>query len=402
MGRLSRRSLLTGAATLGLGTFAAACAPSSPGPGPAPPPSAGPAAADLRALFDRTAMKLMAPGAVMMLRTPDGELAHAYGVRSVGGTEPVALGDHVRIGSITKTFTGTVILKLAQEGRIDLDGPVARFRPDVPNGQHITITQLLNMRSGLYNYSESLELNKALDEDPNRVYPPEQLLAMGLRGSPYFPPGTGYHYSNTNTVLLGLIAEQIEKRPLGEIYLGRLFEPLAMRDTSFATTSNAIPPPYPRGYMYGTNVSTMDGEGLPPEQREAAYSGQLKPNDVTDENPSWTWAAGGGISTIRDLATWATALTDGSLLDPAWQRRRLDSIQPVDPANPNSPGYGLGLARFGPMYGHTGELPGYQSFCGSDPRRRNTLAVWANLNAAPDGHAVASTIAQQLIGQIYA
>ena len=89
------------------------------------------------------------------------------------------------------------------------------------------------------------------------------------------------------------------------------------------------------------------------------------------------------------------------MLNPTWQRRRLDSIQSVDPAAPAAPGYGLGIAKFGPMYVHTGEMPGFQSFCGYDPERRIALAVWASLNAAPDGLAVASTISQRLIGQIY-
>jgi D-alanyl-D-alanine carboxypeptidase len=394
--------------------LAAACAPPSPPAEPfpaaaAPPsPTGSPSAhvegeAELRALFDQSAKELTAPGAAMLLRTPSGELTSTYGSRTITGTEPVTLADHVRIGSITKTFTGTVILQLAQEGTLDIDAPVSEYRPDVPNGANIPITQLLTMRSGLYNYSESLELNQSLDDDPTKIWTPEELLALGFKYPTYFPPGTGYHYSNTNTILLGLIIEQVDGRPLESAYQTRLFTPAAMHQTSFPpTTTNAIPAPYPQGYMYGTNVSTMQGEGLPPDQRPDALSGRLKPNDVTGENPSWTWAAGGAVSTVGDLATWATALGEGSLLDPTWQRRRLDSVQPIAPnAPPSAPLYGLGIARFGPMYGHTGELPGYQSFTGFDPDKKITLAVWANINAAPDGRAVASTIAQQLIGKIY-
>lgn len=153
--------------------------------------------------------------------------------------------------------------------------------------------------------------------------------------------------------------------------------------------------------MYGTNVSTMNSEALPADQLAAAKAGTLKPHDVTDLSPSWTWAAGMGISTAADLATWARALSDGRLLDPTWQRRRLDSVQSTDPGSPSAAGYGLGIAKFGPMYGHTGELPGFQSFAGHDPERQRTLVVWANLNAAPDGRPPASTIAQQLLGKLY-
>ncbi|WP_373191186.1 serine hydrolase domain-containing protein, partial [Mycobacterium marinum] len=84
--------------------------------------------------------------------------------------------------------------------------PVSKYRPDVPNGDNITIEQLLNMRSGLYNYSETPEVNEALDNDPQRVWTPDELLTIAYQNPPYFLPGAGYHYSNTNYVLLGLIA----------------------------------------------------------------------------------------------------------------------------------------------------------------------------------------------------
>ncbi|HEY0576788.1 MAG TPA: serine hydrolase domain-containing protein [Pseudonocardia sp.] len=409
---IGRRALLSGAAALGLGVLAAACStsaapPAPPATGPAPaapgPATSPPQAEALRARFEAVAKELTAPGAAMLLRTPSGEQSATYGFRTLAGTEPITMADHARVGSVTKTLTATCILQLAQEGRVDVGAPVSEYRPDVPNGKNIPVSRLLEMRSGLYNYSESLELNKSLDENPGKVWTPEELLALGYQHPPYFPPGTGYHYSNTNYVLLGLIIEQLDKKPLAAAYQARLFTPLNMRETSLPPADSiAIPQPHPHGYQYGSNVATMNGEGLPPDQQPAAFAGRTKPNDVTDENPSWTWAAGGGISTIANLATWATAMGDGTLLNPTWQRRRLESIQPIDPANPASLGYGMGIAKFGPMYGHTGELPGFQAFCGYDPDRKTTLAVWANLNAAPDGRAVASTIAQQLIGVLYA
>jgi D-alanyl-D-alanine carboxypeptidase len=397
--------LLAGAAALGVSGLASACgaehgasAPVSPAPAaPAPPQAAA-----LRARFETLAAELKVPGAAMVVRTPDGESATVYGVRALGGSNPVTLADHVRIGSVTKTFTTTVVLQLAQEGKLDIDAPVAEYRADVPNGKNIPLTQLLTMRSGLYNYSESLELNRALDDDPGKVWTPEELVALGLRHPPYFPPGAGYHYSNTNTVLLGLIAEQVDRQPLGAAFQARLFAPVGMRESSFpAADSNAIPAPHPEGYMYGTNVETMEAGGLPPDQRADGFAGKIKPHDVTEETHSWAWAAGGAISTAADLVSWGTALGNGSLLNAEWQRRRLESILPIDPKNPNSVGYGLGIARFGPMYGHTGELPGFQTFCGYDPERKNALVVWANLNAAPDGRPPASTIAQQLISLTY-
>jgi len=414
--RIGRRRVLMSAAALGMGALVTGCAsaPAPPAPGAAPrgpgpsgpaaakPGAAPPKAAALRQQFEQTARELLVPGAVMLVRTPDGEMTATYGTRTVGGSDPVRPEDHIRIGSVTKTFTGTVILQQAQEGKLNIDGPVSEHRPDVPNGHNITLSQLLTMRSGLYNYSESLELNESLDRDPARVWRPEELLALAYRFPPYFPPGTDWHYSNTNTVLLGLVAERVDERPLADIYRTRLFNPMGMRETSLPDSrSAAIPDPHPRGYMFGTNVATMKSEELPDDLRVAAAAGTLKPNDVTGASPSWTWAAGGAVSTIADLATWARALGDGSLLDPPWQRRRLDSVQSTNPGAPAAAGYGLGIAKFGPMYGHTGELPGYQTFTAYDPEKRITLSVWANLNAAPDGRPPASSIAQEVIGTLY-
>jgi D-alanyl-D-alanine carboxypeptidase len=400
---------LVGAAATGLGALAAACSPS---PSPSAPPTAAPSpggpaplpqADALRTQFEQAAKELLTPGAALIVRTAAGELSATYGSRTDSASDPITMADHARIGSITKTFTGTVVLQLAQEGKLDIDAPVSVYRPDVPNGRNITLTQLLDMRSGLYNYSESVDLNKALDDDPAKVWTPAELLALGLKYPAYFPPGTDFHYSNTNFVLLGLIIEQLEQRPLGSVYQTRLFTPLAMHETSFPPAADtAIPAPHPRGYMYGTNVETMKSEALSPDQQAAAKAGTLKPHDVTDSTPSWAWAAGGAISTVADLATWATALSDGTLLNATWQRKRLDSVQSTNPGSPAAAGYGLAIGKFGQLYGHTGELPGFQSFTGHDPDRTTTLTVWTNLKAAPDGRAPAATIAQQLIGTLYA
>ncbi|MGZ4662194.1 MAG: serine hydrolase domain-containing protein, partial [Arthrobacter sp.] len=162
----------------------------------------------------------------MLLRTPAGELTFTYGVRTLGGTDPVTVADHVRIGSVTKTWTTTVILQLVQEGKLKLSEPVAKYRPDVPNGANITIEQLLNMRSGLYNYTEALDVNQALDTDPRKTWTTDELLAIAFKNPPYFAPGQGFHYSNTNTVLLGLIAEALEGKPLAASFRSRLFIPL--------------------------------------------------------------------------------------------------------------------------------------------------------------------------------
>jgi Beta-lactamase class C and other penicillin binding proteins len=146
-----------------------------------------------------------------------------------------------------------VILQQAQQGKLSLDDPVSKFRPDVPGGDHITIAELLNMRSGLYNYTETRELNAIGDSNPEKVWNPDELIALACSHPPYFPPGTAYHYSNTNTVLLGLIAEKLDAKPLSQVFQDRLFTPLGLKDTLFPpATSSAIPDPHPRGICMAT------------------------------------------------------------------------------------------------------------------------------------------------------
>jgi len=357
--------------------------------------------ATLDGIVKSVAENLQIPGAVAILKTPDGDLTVKYGTGARGQNNPVDPAEHVRIGSNTKTMTGTVILQLVQEGKIKLDDPVSKFRSDVPNGDNITIEQLLDMRSGLFNYTETAELNQTLDDDPQKQWKPEELLALGFANPPYFPPGQGYHYSNTNIVLLGLIAESLDGKPLPQIFQSRLFGPLGLTGTSFPDTADdTIPAPYSHGYVFGTNMDTLTDPALPEPMQAAAEDGSLQPNDVTNVNPSWAWAAGAGISTANDLVTWVQALVGGKVLGADLQAQRLASVQPTSPDS-GSAEYGWGIAKMGPMFGHTGELPGYNSFMGHDPVNKVTLVVWANLAPAANGQDPATTMAKEIIGKVY-
>ena len=134
----------------------------------------------------------------------------------------------------------------------------------------------------------------------------------------------------------------------------------------------------------------------------AARAGTLRPGDYTDLNLSWGWAAGAGISTVGDLATYVEALVGGDLLSDGLQRERLASVPPPDPDDPGLAAYGLALARFGPMLGHDGSLPGFQSFMGHDPDRGVTLIVVTTLQFGPAGEQPANEIAKAILGELYA
>ena len=395
--------LVTGIALATVAGLTAACSTASPGP-TAASDTVGVDSSELTAEFDEAAAALDIPGAFMLLRTPDGEITGSYGTSTSGETIRPSADQHLRVGSNTKTWTGTVILQLAQEDALDLDDPISTYRPDVPNGENITIGQLLSMRSGLYNYTLDRGVSEAMDADPHRAWDPEDLLAVSWKHPPSFAPGAGWEYSNTNTVLLGLVAEQLEGKPLERIFADRLFEPLGLSNSLLpARSSSEIPEPLAHGYMFGTNVLTMGSPpALPEKMQEEARSGAIDPVDQTFNNPSWAWSAGGGISTANDLADWVEALAEGQLLDDQFQTLRMESLQSTGGDHPGAALYGLGIAKFGQLYGHTGELPGYNSFMGHDPDRDITLVVWANLAPTPEGEDPATTIARTLAESIYA
>jgi CubicO group peptidase (beta-lactamase class C family) len=363
--------------------------------------------AALQTMVDTTAKELLIPGAVVLLRTPQGEFTVTYGTTLLSTASPPRAGTHFRIASNTKTMTAAVIMQLAQENKLSLDDPVSKYVPGVPNGDNITIAELLEMRSGLYNCTNAPEVSAAMDRDPTKVWSPAEVLAIAFAHPPTFPPGTSYEYNNTNYALLGLVAEKVDGKPVAQAMQDRLFGPLGMQNTVLpASTVNTIPEPYSHGYLYGSSsVALVGSPPYSPEVKAAARAGTLLPNDYTNLNHSFATAAGGVISTANDLATWIQALVSGRVLNAEYQRRWLDSLQPEDPSKPDGQQYGYGISamRWGPnkIYFHGGETPGYNSFIGYDPSNHMTLVVWTNLTVSLDENPTANAIMLKVLDQIY-
>jgi CubicO group peptidase (beta-lactamase class C family) len=361
----------------------------------------------LQTMVETTAKELMIPGAVVFLRTPQGEFTATYGTTLLGAATPPRVDTHFRIASNTKTMTAAVIVLLAQEGKLSLDEPVSKYVPGVPNGDNITITQLLNMRSGLYTYDDDPEFWAVLERDPTKVWSPDEVLAIAFKHQPYFAPGTDFHYSNTNYALLGLIAEKIEGMPLANCFQDRLFGPLGLKDTLLpASTSNTLPDPYSHGYLYGgCSFRNLTDKPYPPDLQAAARAGTLKPDDCTGQNPSYATAAGGVISTANNLATWIQALVGGKVLNADYQRRWLDSVQPEVASKPEGQKYGYGISQFswGPntIYFHGGEMPGFNSKISYDPTNQLTLIIWTNLTVSLDGQQTANTLFVKMLDHVY-
>ena len=357
-------------------------------------------ASTLQPQIEEQMSNLRIPGALVYVDVPgEGAWIKTFGTGNLEGNTPITPDDHFRIGSNTKTLTGTVVLQLFDEGKLGLDDPVSKYQPEVPNGENITIRQLLDMTSGLFNYAEDEDFNQTLDTEPQKVWEPRELIEIGFQHPPDFSPGEGFHYSNTNTVLLGMITEQLTGQPLEQEFQDRIFVPLGMSNSLLPERSSAvIPDPHPRGYMYQTNVESLNTSELQGEEAEQADESAGEPNDVTDANPSWAWAAGAAISTVNDLIIWAKADATGALLSPEAQKERLSWVSP--PPSPEVQ-YGLAIAEFpGGFIGHDGQLPGFNSFVGHNPETGATIVVVTNVYSAPDGSQPANEITRTIVQEL--
>jgi D-alanyl-D-alanine carboxypeptidase len=308
--------------------------------------------ADLDVALKKSFKESDAPGVVAAVQTPEYTWIRALGVADRASGEPMTPEMYHRAGSVTKTFTATLLLQAAGDGLLSLDDTIDKYIKGVPNGDEITLRELANMTSGVATYSENKKFDFDGDPgtDPYRVWEPEELAQIGIEDSPLFDPGTQFNYSNTNYVLLGLVLEQVTGKPIGELYRQRIIEPLGLKDTSFPTLADtSLPDPHAQGY-------TLQGRS----------SGE-KPRNATDWNASWTWTAGMMISTVDDLLVYGRAMGTGKgLLPQAQQDERIDSLVSDVPPFDQPPlkgdfGYGLGLMKEHGWIGHSGVIPGYNT-----------------------------------------
>ena len=281
-----------------------------------------------------------------------------FGVRDTATGEPMTPDLYMRIGSLSKTFTTTAVLQLVDRGDLGLDDSIASHLADVPCGDAITIRQLAGMRSGLWDYSE--EVIPLMPGQPGRQWTPEELLAIGYRNSPLFAPDAKFDYSNTNTVLLGVLVETVTGQSLKDFVHQHILAPQQLAAT-FVPSDATLPKPHAHGY-----TRTPDGTV-----------------DAATWNPSWGFGAGNMISAASDLARWARALATGALLSAATQGERMKFL----PAPPEGDGtlYGLGLENQNGWIGHNGNIAGYQSYMYFLPSENKSIVMLANSNVDPVG-----------------
>ena len=319
-------------------------------------------AVKLQDALDASVVDLEIPGAVLTVRSPDGAVwtgTSGYGQigsAAISASAAKAVSDeamssqmHFHIGSITKTFTGTIILQLVYEGKISLDDTIdkviKKYLPDyfdftIPYSDAITIRNLLQMRSGMGNYSFDSQFMQDINNNPLAKWDPKTLIRYGVESNdtPAYPPDTRSEYNNGNFILLGIFIEKITGNTYTDAVIERIITPLSLTNTS-VPSDPSMPAPYAHGYKYSETEDEL-----------------IDLSTATD--PSWGWAAGSVISTASDLLTYAGALAGGTLINPTMQQERMQMVE-IDIEDFSGISYGLGIYSDNGAIGHGGDYSGF-------------------------------------------
>ena len=307
------------------------------------------------------------PGEVLgVWQRGNGGFVGTAGVSNLATSAPISTRDHFRIGSVTKTFTATVILQLAQRGELRLSDHIDRFLNGIPGGRRVTIKHLLNQTSGYPDLSNGLS-NQVLAH-PETQWDVRKLVVASLSKQPRVcAPGACWHYSNVNYLTLGMIAAKASGQRVRTLLERGIFDRLGLRNTSLAP---ARPIPSPRAHGYSFNAANV-------------------PQDVTGWNFSWSWTAGGLTSTLHDLRRYCPAMATGhGLIDRRMERKRLNFVNISQQVNTPGAGYGLGIFELptaaGTFIGHDGAVPGYDTVCLYSPQSKTTIVAFGTTSVELD------------------
>jgi D-alanyl-D-alanine carboxypeptidase len=363
----------TGSAAAGPGTPGPAAATASPSPSSSASPAPG-SSADLQAILDRGVRAAGIPGASVTILWPDGRSwTGVSGFADVAAKRRVTPDTEFSIASMSKTFTAALILRLVEEGKLALDDPAAPLLPALPGlkvDPRITIRMLLDHTSGIADFFFGAGVDKALLADRGATW----TLARTLKyvGSRTFPPGKGWNYSNTNYLLLGLIAARVGNAPVADQLRVRFVGPLGLPGT-YVQLAEVPPGPLAHGYRF------------------LAAGVRAKPIDVSDGSSVMPFtsvvtaaeSAGNVAATSADLARWARALYGGQVLRPETLAAALADRIHTAPFHPYVP-YGLGVqvTRIGGRltYGHSGRLLGFRGELRYLPADGVAIAIVTNQN----------------------
>lgn len=319
-------------------------------------PNATPMGPEDSAAIDATFQEILEPAGdevpgmwVGIWSSEAGQYSAAYGKAELGGTD-ATIDDLGRIGSVTKTFTATAILKRVDSGELALEDTIADILPDLaasyPDVAAITIDQLLGMQSGIPDYANTGLVIQQVVDDPTIELAASEIIDQVLTELDLEPAGTG-GYSTTNYLILGEMLVAIDGRPVEEIINEVVAEAGLTSSALGAPGDNTMPDPFSHGYVMQAGAADL-----------AEIGATVEPGtDVTDWTVSWGGAGGGMYSTIADLGLWAASGSGTSLLSDDLIEQRLTTRKTVEGLD-----YGLGIIDFGNGWiGHSGQLIGWEA-----------------------------------------
>jgi len=305
------------------------------------------------------------PAAISIVQRGAEVAVHAAGVAQRGKAGLPRANDYMRIASVAKAFSGAAALALVQRGVLALDDTIAQRLPDLPAAWGaVTLRQLLNHTSGLPEFITGAQ--QAILASPGKAPPPQRLLSFVEDQPLRFPPGSRYHYSNSDNEAVGLMVQAATGRSYERELKRLVLAPLALNRTSLPRGPR-MPEPFMRGYAVDPPK--------PSEDVSQVFAG------------GWAWASGGIVSTPADLNRFIRGYVGGRLFGPAVraQQRRFVAGGGSEPPGPGANAAGLGLFRYrtscGVVYGHTGNTLGYTQFAAAtgDGSRSATVSVTAQL-----------------------
>jgi D-alanyl-D-alanine carboxypeptidase len=321
-----------------------------------------------RALKELVAMEGGPPGVIAVIQRGQHREVHTFGVRNIKSGLPMRVDDRMRIASAAKAFSGAVALSLVSEGVLSLNDTIGERLPELPEAwSEVALRQLLNHTSGIPDFSLTAEFEEALLASLKKAPPPEELLSFVEDEDLLFDPGSEYHYSNSDNIVVALMVEAATGKSYEDQLRKRVYKPLGLSKTSLPRGPNLRKP-----FIHGYDLS----EDPPEDVSELVAAG-------------WSWASGGIVSTPADLNDFIRGYVGGKLFDQGTRakQRRVVEGGSSEPPGPGKNSAGLAVFRYetrcGTVWGHTGNTPGYTQFMAASPNGRRSVTVSINSQLTP-------------------
>jgi D-alanyl-D-alanine carboxypeptidase len=327
--------------------------------------------------LDRAIRQLVArpdgpPGVIVVVDRSGHQVVHSAGTSTVGASTPIQPTDHLRMASVAKAYSGAVALSLVSQGVLSLRDTVGKWLPTLPAAwSRVTLAELLQHTSNIPDFSQTQGFQDAVMASP--FVPPahEALLSFVTDPKLPFPPGSRYHYSNSDNIIVALMIESATGKTYEQELSAQVFAPLGLSATSLPSDAS-LPAPFAHGY------------GIDPPE---------PPTDITSVFAAgWAWASGGIVSTPSDATAFVRAYARGANTNAATHtaqfRFRPGSSEPPGPGVNSA---GLAIFRYqtrcGTVYGHTGNTAGYTQFVAATADGRRSVTVSINSQIVPKTNA---------------